>query len=682
MSQAEIRAQLAAMGYPTDALDDFLSGGPIDPNSAFDPAAIGGLQMLGVIEQGADGLEIVETVSGLKMGEAAADSLEESPVFGHDVFRRATSRFQPLLSGPVSDDYQLGPGDQLLLLLTGEAELAHELVVTREGFVVVPEVGRISIANLTMSEVRTLFRDRFAGFYSGIRRGTTTVNVTITELRTIQIYLSGEVGQPGAYQLSSVATVTNALYAANGPTDLGNLRDVRIRRRDGSDSSLDLYPYLLEGDVSGDITLEQGDVIFVPLKERRVQLNGAVIRPKHYELDDDDDLFDVLSAAGGFAPEANRRRMTVFRATRPGDRGPGLSDRIAIDLGLAPSDDRDQPNHVGGVVIPPVGLQDGDSIVVDSLPLLNSSYYVTIAGMVAQPDTFPWHEGMTIRDLVQLARGPITGADLRQAEVSRLPDARGLGELADRLFAPLDSSYLSQRSADGRYVGPPGVAFPPAGSSPEFSLHPYDQVQIHRQPEFDMPKSVKITGEVAVPGEYTLLSKEARVTGLIDRAGGILETGYLEGARLYRAVDEMGRIDLHLVEAVEVPEGDENVLLQPGDSLHIPQYTPTVVVQGAVNSPVTVLFREGQDFGYYIAAAGGFRNDADKGGTAVRFANGLARTRSKFLFWSSYPEPDAGSVITVPARPTSPPVDKTQLIVSIVGIVGSIATTIAVVVTR
>ena len=682
MSPEEIRAELGRRGYPTDALDDFLSGGPVDLNATFDPAAIDGLQMFGIIEEGADGLEIVETISGLEMGQGVSGTMEESPVFGHDVFRRATSRFQPLLSGPVSDDYQLGPGDQLLLLLTGEAELAHQLAVTREGFVVVPQVGRISIANLTMAEVRVLFRDRFAGFYSGIRRGTTTVNVTITELRTIQVYLSGEIRQPGAYQLSSVATVTNALYAANGPTDLGNLRDVRIRRRDGSDSSLDLYPYLLEGDVSGDITLEQGDVIFVPLKERRVQLNGAVVRPKHYELDDDDDLFDVLSAAGGFAPEANRRRMTVFRAPRPGDRGPGLSDRIAIDLGLTPSDDRDQPNHVGGVVIPPVGLQDGDSIVVDSLPLLNRSYYVTIAGMVAQPDTFPWREGMTLRDLVGLARGPITGADLRQAEVSRLPDARRLGELADRFFVPLDSSYLSQRSADGRYVGPPGVVFPPAGSSPEFSLHPYDQVQVHRQPEWEMPQSVKITGEVAVPGEYTLLSREARVTGLIDRAGGVLETGYLEGARLYRAVDSMGRIDLRLVEAFETPDGYENVLLQPGDSLDIPEYTPTVVVRGAVNSPVTVLYREDEGFDYYIEAAGGLRNDADKGGSSVRFAGGLARTRSKFIFWSSYPKPDAGSVITVPSRPVPPPVDKTQLIISIVGIVGSIATTIAVVMTR
>jgi protein involved in polysaccharide export with SLBB domain len=299
--------------------------------------------------------------------------------------------------------------------------------------------------------------------------------------------------------------------------------------------------------------------------------------------------------------------------------------------------------------------------------------------MVERPDTFPWREGMTLRDLVELARGPIVGADLREAEVSRLPDNRRLGELADRIRVPMDSSYLSQRDPEGRYVGPPGVVFAPAGSSPEFALQPYDQVQILRQPEFEMPQSVKITGEVSVPGEYTLLSKDDHVTDLIERAGGILETGYLRGARLYRRVDDQGRIDLRLPAAVDAPESDENVLLQPGDSLHIPQYTPTVVVQGAVNSPVTVLFRPGQDFDYYIEAAGGFRRDADQGGTAVRLANGLAQTRSKFLFWSSWPTPDAGSVITVPAKPQAPPVDRTQLITSLVAIIGSITTSIIVI---
>lgn len=679
LSDAEIRAQLQAAGYPQDYLDQFLSGDSIGAATPFDANALRALETLGLPLETADGFEVVSVTSGMQMDTDRPTILINGlPIFGLDVFTRASTQFQPLLSGPVPDDYVLGPDDEIVLILTGDVELAHELVVTREGFVVVPNVGRITVANLTMAQVRVLLRDRMANSYSGIERGTMSVSVTLTQLRTIQIYVTGEVAQAGAYQMASVATVTNALYAAGGPTQLASLRDIRVQRRSGENVSLDLYPYLLEGHVSEDVILRQGDVVFVPLKGRRVQLHGAVVRPAHYELGASNDLIDVLNASGGFAPEADRRRLTIHRVVRPGDRGPGSSDRIAIDLALTPSTDPGEPRHLGGVIIPPIGLQDGDSIVVDAVLDLRDSYYVSIAGMVATPDTLPWREGMTLRDLLLLARGPTVGADLRVAQVSRLPDERGLGELADALMVPLDSSYLSQRTPDGRYVGPPGVSFPAAGSSPEFILQPFDQVLILRQPEFEMPQLVTITGEVSVPGKYTLLTKNDRVTDLISRARGFLGTGYPEGAQFFRPQGDIGRINLDLLAAIADPSGQANILLQPGDSLHIPEYSPTVVVTGAVNSPVTVLFREGESFDYYLASAGGYRNDADKGRVSVRYANGLARTRSKFLFWSSYPEPGPGSVVTVPAKNLEDRFDTIGLVTNLVGILASLTTVIVV----
>ena len=250
------------------------------------------------------------------------------------------------------------------------------------------------------------------------------------------------------------------------------------------------------------------------------------------------------------------------------------------------------------------------------------------------------------------------------------------------MLVPLDSSYLSQRAPDGQYVGPPGVTFPPAGSSPEFILKPFDQVLILRQPEFEMPQSVMITGEVSVPGEYTLLTKNDCVTDLIGRANGLLETGYPEGARFFRPQDRLGRINLDLLTALANPSGQANILLQPGDSLHIPAYSPTVVVTGAVNSPVTVLYREEEDFDYYLANAGGYRSDADKGRVSVRYANGLARTRSKFLFWSSYPAPGPGSVVTVPVKDPFAGLNTVGLIGDLVGILGSLTTVVLVVLTR
>jgi len=238
--------------------------------------------------------------------------------------------------------------------------------------------------------------------------------------------------------------------------------------------------------------------------------------------------------------------------------------------------------------------------------------------------------------------------------VSRLPTDRDAGQLARSIMVPLDSSYLSQRDALGRFRGPPGLAFPPAGASPDFELEPFDQVLIKQQPDFEMPQAVTIVGEVSIPGRYTLLTKSDRVSDLVARAGGILDTGYPEGARLYRRLDNLGRIDLDLPTALETQDSGDNLILQPGDSLYIPEYSPTVTVRGAVNSPVTVQFQDGQGLDYYIGVAGGYRSDADEGRVSVRYANGQARTRSKFLFWSSYPTPGPGGEVVVPVKdPTS-----------------------------
>ncbi len=187
---------------------------------------------------------------------------------------------------------------------------------------------------------------------------------------------------------------------------------------------------------------------------------------------------------------------------------------------------------------------------------------------------------------------------------------------------------------------------------------------------------------MSVPGEYTLLTKSDRVTDLIGRASGLLNTGYPEGARFFRPQDDLGRINLDLPIALANPSDQANILLQPGDSLHIPEYSPTVVVTGAVNSPVTVLYREGEGFDYYLAGAGGYRRDADKGRVSVRYANGLARTRSKFLFWSSYPAPGPGSVVIVPVKDPLAGLGTIGVVTDLVAILGSLTTVVLVILTR
>src|SRR3989441_552107 len=174
--------------------------------------------------------------------------LPPSPVFGVDVFRRTTTQFLPLLSGPVPPDYKLGPGDALVLILTGEVELAYTLQVTREGFILVPQVGQVFVSNLTLNQLRDLLYTRLGRVYSGVRRAanaTTRFDISVANVRANQIYVVGEVTQPGAYQISSLGTVLTALYAAGGVTDRANMRRIEVQRLGKSVASLDLYDYLL-----------------------------------------------------------------------------------------------------------------------------------------------------------------------------------------------------------------------------------------------------------------------------------------------------------------------------------------------------------------------------------------------------------------------------------------------------
>jgi protein involved in polysaccharide export with SLBB domain len=323
-------------------------------------------------------------------------------------------------------------------------------------------------------------------------------------------------------------------------------------------------------------------------------------------------------------------------------------------------------------------LEDGDVVQVDSLAGAADEYTVAITGMVQQPGTYPWRPGMTLRQLVVLARGPKIGADLREAEIAKLPADRSHGQLATTLRVPLDSTYLFERDSSGSYVGPPGVVFPARGTATEIPLEPYDNVLIFRQPNFELQRSVTITGEVAYPGTYALRAKDDRLADLVQRAGGLTPRAYPEGIRFVREIDNRGRINIDLPKALRDHASRDNIILQPGDSVRIPEYQPSVRVSGAVNSPGSVLYRRGAGLDYYLSAAGGFNRVADKGAVSVRFANGEVRTKSRFLFVSTSPSPGPGSEVVVPAKdPNEPRTDKVALFGAIAQI---LASTVAIIV--
>ena len=301
----QIRSRLVASGYPANLLDQCIgSAGPV-LSTGPTPQELAAIQALGLPS-------ISNEVLAPEVGLVRAVSGGPSDVFGVDVFRRTTTQFMPLLSGPVPPDYRLGPGDNLVLILTGDVELTYSLPITREGFILIPQVGQVHVANLTLEQLREVLYTRLGRVYSGVRRGanaTTRFDVTVANVRANQIYVVGEVAQPGAYQISSLGTVFTALYAAGGVTELARLRAVEVQRGGKIIAKLDLYDYLLRGDTRSDIRLETGDVIFVPLHDARVRIAGAVMRPAVYETKGSETLYDIIQAAGGFRPEAALERL-------------------------------------------------------------------------------------------------------------------------------------------------------------------------------------------------------------------------------------------------------------------------------------------------------------------------------------------------------------------------------------
>lgn len=402
-----------------------------------------------------------------------ADSLLVRPdrplrVFGRGVFRRVSTDFTPLTTGPVGDNYVLGPGDELLLVITGDVELAYTLNVTREGYVVIPDVGQVSVNGLTLEQLEDRLYDRLGSVYSGVSRSadaTTRFDVSLGTLRTNQVRVLGAVRRPGAYQLSSVSTVLEALYQAGGPTDQGSFRHVLLRRAGEPADTVDLYPYLTAGALDDNVRIQEGDVVFVPPVGPQVTLGGMVRQPAIFEIRDGEGLPALIRYAGGLLPDARTDVAQVTRILPPAERVDGR-DRILLDAPVA--------EVLAGMA--DFGLLGGDEVTVFSVtPRVRQK--VSIAGAVWRPGEYELRSGTTVGSLVERAGGLLEEALAGEVLLTRLDLATG-----DR----------SARRVD--------LVADPAGPL----LQEFDQVAVFARDSLNVPDSVAIYGLVKEPGRYPL----------------------------------------------------------------------------------------------------------------------------------------------------------------------------------
>jgi protein involved in polysaccharide export with SLBB domain len=526
LSPEQIRARLREEGYPENLLDAYMPGSRGDsiPPSA---TVLRAVQELGIADStdlangfmadtlfdstgvakrlpGAVDMSILSRIQAPYRPDTirnrfARDSvirIMTNPdsgfvIFGLDVFRSSTTQFQPNLAGPVDPNYRLGPGDRLVLILTGDVEASYSLDVTREGFVVVPQVGQLFVNNLTLGELERLLRSRLGRVYSGIGSGSTRFSINVARLRTNQVFVVGDVMRPGSYQVSSAGTALTALYAAGGPTINGSLRTIEIRRGGRTVDTLDVYDYLIRGDASHDVRLQSGDIVFVPVHGPRARVVGEIVRPATYEVREGEGLPQLLQAAGGFTATAARQRVFIERILPATERAGGFA-RTTIDVSSAAL-----ANGLG----PDVPIRNGD--VVRVFPIAEEVHNrITVTGNVNTPGPQGLTSGMTVADALRAAGGVKPDTYLGEVLVSRQQPDRTRIQLRARLA-----------DTTGAVIN-------------DFPLQENDQIQVFSLTTFRPQRYVAISGFVKKPGRYPYRR------GMTMRDLVLMADGVKEGARL------------------------------------------------------------------------------------------------------------------------------------------------------
>jgi polysaccharide biosynthesis/export protein len=546
----QIRSRLRAAGYSESLLDDYINGADSTRKVRPGPRTVDAALALGILtDTEADSLQsqdsvrivsdslqqVLDSLRAMKADSARADSLADSvrvlsgqgmKLFGLETFRRTSTRFQPAQAGPVDENYRLGSGDLLVVILTGDVEEAYSLDVNREGFIVVPQVGSVYVANLTMAQLSEVLRSRLSRVYSGIRRGTTKLQVSVGKLRNIQVYVVGDVVRPGAYQISGAGTVLTALYSAGGPTANGSFRRVEVRRAEKLIDSLDLYDYLLHGMNASDVRLQTGDVVFVPVHGPFVKLAGEVTRPAIYELRSGETLGQLIEYAGGFGPAAYHARVRIHRILPPESRGPGGGARVVVDVGA---------DQLAGGVVPAVPIVAGDSVTVLAVPERLRGF-VTVRGNVWVEGQVGFKPGMKLSDAIRLAGGPKPDVYLDRILVSRTND---------------DSSRVQLRSAFRDSTGRIAQDLP---------LQEEDEIRVFSRATFLPARYVTVVGGVRYPGRVAY-REGMTMRDVVLLAGGVTEDADLKEAEIARRADS--KDPGALAKTIRVPL-DSSALLSGG----------------------------------------------------------------------------------------------------------------------
>jgi len=506
-------------------------------------------------------------------------------IFGADLFRDGNIIFQPDMNMPTPAGYIIGPGDELLIDLTGDNVASYNLRVSPEGFINIEYAGRVNVGGLSIEDGTAKIRSAMQGVYPALKNGGSKVAVTLGNIRSIKVTLLGEVNRPGSYTLSSLSTVFNALYASGGPNENGSFRAIEVIRNNDVIATVDIYDFLLNGRQANNIRLQDQDVIRVPVFSTRVEIAGEVKRPAIYEVLPGESLYDVITFAGKFTTQAYKASVKALQNTD--------IERRVTDIAASGFSDYRPRN--------------GDKYVVEAI-LDRFENRVEIKGAVFRPGIFELEPGLTLSKLIAKAAGLKEDAFLQRGYIIRLkPDnsqeliSFHIGDLMNGTAPDITlrredivqiSSIFDLRdeykvTVDGEVRAPGTFKYAEnmtlgsliqmaggfkEGASPDrieiarrvkdfdptstkartaeifsmninqdlsasdrdFRIQPFDIITIRNMAGYEVQMRIRIEGEVLYPGTYTIQNKDERVSDLIKRAGGLTAFAYAEGASLNR----------------------------------------------------------------------------------------------------------------------------------------------------
>lgn len=611
--------------------------------------------------------------------------------YGYNFFSNPNTAFEPNLNLTTPKNYILGPGDELNITLSGLNETDINAKLNRDGMIRVEYVGLISLTGLTIDQAKQRIFTRMARSYPALSLGKTKLNISLSNLRSIRVTVIGEVERPGAYQVSSLATVFNVLYLTGGPTINGSLRNIQVVRNNKTIATIDLYPFLQKGLLNSDTRLEDQDVLVFTPTLKRVELAGMVKRPMVYELLPNENLAQALAYAGGFSDSAFTDRLKIVQLQgreklfkdieqssfvnyipmqsdsiyaeqmqplfenkvtitgavyRPGEYG--YTPQLSLQSLLKKADGLRADAFLTRAIIKRVGANREKTILSVDLTTLNTNditlssedsihvfakedlvdqQYVTIDGNVRNPGKILFRKGMQIQDLIALAGGFMNDAAYHRVELSRIEKNR-TDQMSNQMVDLMKLELdASLTNKDAKTL-----------------LEPQDYIYVPRLLNYKFIGDVKVRGEVLFPGNFALERRDENIQDIINRAGGLSQYGSLKDLQVFRNGTRIG------VNLERNAARDMGLLMLPGDSIFVSRNDPYVEIAGAVYNPQLIRY-ESSSFKSYISAAGGVKNRASLSKAYIQYSNGINRKTTKFLFLKFYPKVKSGSKIIIPEVP-------------------------------